>query len=77
MKHSSLLILSVGLAALLPGCTTTTTTASRTAQDGRPHVENTGDRRSYSQEELQKRGQPTVGGALEAQDASVRISGGR
>ena len=77
MKPSSSLIPIIAAIALLPGCTTTTTTASRTAQDGRAHVENTGDRRSYSQEELQKRGQSTVGGALEAQDASVRTSGGR
>ena len=77
MKPTSLLIGLFALAAFLPGCTTTTTTTTA-VPEGRPDVEITSEKRSYSQRELQKRGQPTVGGALEAQDPSVYISrGGR
>ena len=58
------------------GCTTTTTTTAQTTTRD-PRQGASLDRRVYTQEELQKRGQPTLGGALEAQDASIRVTGGR
>ena len=74
---TSLLPITFALAAVafLSGCTTTTQTASTEGQ--RPDVEITSEQRSYSQRELQKRGRQTVGESLAAQDASVRVSGGR
>jgi uncharacterized lipoprotein YajG len=68
-------ICALAAAAFLGGCTTpaTTTTASNERQD----VEITSEKRSYSQKELQKRGRQTVGDSLQAQDASVRVSGSR
>ena len=73
MKPSFLLLSLFSAATLLPSCTTTTTTT--TAETQRADVEITDEKRSYSQRELQKRGHTGVGGALEAQDASVRVSG--
>ena len=61
---------------MLSSCTSTPTRS--TALSGAQQTEDVRTRKStYTQEELQKRGQPTLGGALEAQDASVRISGDR
>jgi hypothetical protein len=76
MKTNILALLSLCLSAFaFASCTTsTTTTASR---DRSADVVITDEKRSYSQAELKRRGQPTVGGALEAQDASVRVSGAR
>jgi hypothetical protein len=74
MKTTLLLLGACGAAAVLSSCTTTTTTAQT---DKRPGVEITSEKRSYTQQELQKRGRPTVAGALEAQDASVYVSGRR
>ena len=73
MKTTLLLMCLMGASALLSGCTTTTT--AQTNQ--RPDVEITGERNSYSQRELMKRGQPTTAEALAAQDASVYLSGHR
>ena len=75
---TTLLPLTFALAttAFLSGCTTTTSTQTASAE-GRPDVEITSEGRSYSQRELQKRGRQTVGDSLSAQDASVRVSGGR
>lgn len=56
------------------GCTTQTT-ASVPPRDSRQGA-SIDNRRSYSQEELQKRGGPTLADKLEQQDASVRIDGG-
>ena len=75
MKTNTLALLTLSAVALsFAGCTTTTRT---TAQQERRDVEITSEKRSYSQAELQKRGRSNVGEALEAQDASVYISGRR
>ena len=76
---TTLLPLTFALAttAFLSGCTTTTSTQTASTEQGRPDVEITSEGRSYSQRELQKRGRQTVGDSLSAQDASVRVSGGR
>ncbi len=68
-------LLSLGATAFLSSCTTAQPTASVPPHDPRQGA-SIGNRRSYSAEELQKRGGPTVGDSLEKQDASVRISGG-
>ena len=76
MKITSLLFAcALATTAFLGGCTTPSTQTTSTQE--RPDVEITSEKRSYSQKELQKRGRQNVGEALEAQDASVRISGGR
>lgn len=67
-------LLTLGL-ALLSGCTTAQPTASIPPNDPRQGASVA--KRSYTADELQKRGEPTVAGALEKQDASVRISGSR
>ena len=78
MKTHILQLLSLCLtAAAFSSCTTTTTTTASADPNARPDVEITSEKRSYSQAELKRRGHPTVGGALEAQDASVRVSGSR
>ena len=63
----------MGASALLSGCTPTTTAQT----NKRPGVETTGEKSSYTQQELMKRGQPTTGEALAAQDASVYLSNHR
>ena len=70
MKTKTLtsVLLALGLSALA-SCTTSQPVARSTDVDI-----STPGRRSYSQAELQKRGRPTVGEALEAQDASVQVS---
>ena len=74
MKTNILAFLSISAAAFsLVGCTTQSTMTAQ--REGRPDVEITSEKRSYSQAELQKRGRPTLGEALAAQDASVQISG--
>lgn len=60
----------------LTGCANTPTRS--TALSGAQQTEDVRARKSsYTQEELQKRGGPQLSDSLEAQDASVRISGGR
>ena len=71
-KILALALLASG-SALLSSCTTTTTTTAQTGQ--RPDVEITSEKRSYSQRELMKRGGPGTAESLQAQDASVYISG--
>ncbi len=66
-------LLALGLASLA-SCTTAQPTASIPPNDPRQGA--TLNKRSYSAEELQKRGGPTLADSLEKQDASVRISGG-
>lgn len=61
--------------ALLSACTTAEPTASYPANDPRPGA--TAWKRTYTDEELRKRGEPTLGGALEKQDASVYVTGSR
>ncbi|MEP6956313.1 MAG: hypothetical protein ABI883_05760 [Chthoniobacterales bacterium] len=76
MKTRLLSLLCLSLASgFIVGCTTTETTTAQTTK--RQDVEITSEKRSYSQAELQKRGQPELGGALSAQDASIRVSGRR
>jgi len=78
MKTLSLLV----ALAFLAGCTTTTTrtrtmssteTVSATAQT--PEQRRVINKRVYTQEDLQKTGHPTLGGALQTVDPSVYISG--
>jgi hypothetical protein len=63
---------AIATATLITSCTTTTTT-TRTAE--RKDVELTPEKRTYSANELQKRGRQTPGEALAAQDASVTYTG--
>ncbi|CAN5173456.1 hypothetical protein BH20VER2_BH20VER2_18290 [soil metagenome] len=79
MKTLPLLLLA---AVLVTGCTSTTTTTTRStrttaeAQTGMtPEERRIGNRRSYSHDDLQKTGHPTLGGALQTVDPSVYISG--
>jgi len=61
--------------ALFTGCTTTTT---RTRAVDTTRAENATamtPKRVYTQADLQKTGQPELGGALQTVDASVYISG--
>jgi hypothetical protein len=75
MKTSSLALLLLPVcASFLASCETSSTTAANTQQT-RPGVELTSEKKSYTQEELRKRGRPTVGGALEAQDPSIQVTG--
>jgi len=71
MKTKSLVLalLALGLPGLT-SCTTSQPVARNTDVDI-----STPGRRSYSQNELRKRGRPTVAESLEAQDASVQIGG--
>ena len=71
-------------AALFTGCataptttttSTTTTTASRSALH--PDERRAISKRTHTQEELQKTGHPTIGGALQTVEPSLFISGGR
>lgn len=71
-KLTALPVFALG-AALITSCTTAQPTANAPANDSRQAASS--DRRSYTQEELQKRGRPTLGGALEAQDTTVQITG--
>ncbi|MEO5719994.1 MAG: hypothetical protein ABIR71_00810 [Chthoniobacterales bacterium] len=77
MKTQSIVLplLALGAAALVSSCTTAQPTASIPPNDPRQGA-SIDNRRSYSQEELQKRGGPQLSDSLAAQDASVRISGG-
>ncbi|CAN5567251.1 hypothetical protein BH20VER1_BH20VER1_18220 [soil metagenome] len=79
MKTLPILLLA---AVLVTGCTTTTTTRTRTAAAtadsyayATPEERRIGNRRSYSHDDLQKTGHPTLGGALQTLDPSVYISG--
>ncbi len=80
MKPLPILLLA---AVLVTGCaTTTTTTRTRTAAAtadsyayATPEERRIGNRRSYSHDDLQKTGHPTLGGALQTLDPSVYISG--
>ena len=76
MKIPSLPSLLAASALLwLAACTNTPTRS--TALTGAQQTSEVGVRKStYTQEELQKRGGPTLADKLEQQDASVRIDGG-
>jgi uncharacterized lipoprotein YajG len=72
------LLLLAGV-ALLAACTTapTTTTTSTTTTRSAMHPDERRNinKRTYTQADLQKTGQPTLGGALQTVDPSVYISG--
>jgi hypothetical protein len=77
MKTKLFVLPLLALAAtLLSSCTTAQPTASVPPHDPRQGA-SIDNRRSYSQEELQKRGGATLGDSLSAQDPSVQVSGGR
>lgn len=62
----------LAIATLFVGCTatTTTTTTSNTA----PQRDYLANKRVHTHEDLQKTGQPELGGALQTVDPSVYIS---
>jgi hypothetical protein len=73
MKTLSLACCALALASLvLSGCATQTTTTSTTAPEDDPTL-----KRSYTQKQLRKTGEPETAAALEKVDPSVRTSGPR
>ena len=70
MKNAlKVLALTAFAGAVLPGCTTTSTTDTRSTK---PVY--TTEKKVYSKEELDKRGRQTPGEALAAEDPSITIS---
>lgn len=73
MKTYYLACGAVALASLtLCGCATHTHTATTTTQENDPTL-----KRTYTQEQLRKTGEPETAAALEKVDPSVRVSGPR